>query len=111
MNLAVVSTEDFKKLLEHQRALQDGQLRIDSFEDAKQRFENIILACETTLHMCEDAYVTLEEDDLDGFEEAKAKADKMEKLEREHDRCIAAWEAQLRRLNWEARELKKLPAV
>ena len=81
-----------------------ASLRINSLSDAKERFEQIALSCATMLHMAEEAYVNLAEDDLDDFETAKEKADKITRIEREHDRCIAIWENQLRRLNWESRQ-------
>jgi hypothetical protein len=111
MNVVIVSQDEMQTLLaaqeRHELEELRASLRIESLEDAKKRFEIVGLACETMLHMAEDAYVQLDEDEFDDFETAKAKADKINKIERDHDRCIAAWENQLRRLNWEARNAQK----
>ena len=37
---------------------------------------------------------------------AKAKADKIEQIERQNDRAIAQWENQCKRLDWESRQNK-----
>ena len=71
-------------------------------------FEQVGLSCATALHMTEEAYVVLAEDELDDFDTAQEKADKLTRIEREHDRLIAVWENQLRRLNWEARQAQKM---
>jgi hypothetical protein len=106
--IVVVSEEQLKQLREtqerHELEELRATLRINSLDDAKERFENVELACETMLKMAEEAYATFGEDEDDDFETAKAKADKLNGIERQHDRCIAAWGAQLRRVNWESRQ-------
>lgn len=108
MKVVLVSAEEMKMLRAAQEHHELEELRagllIDSLEDAQKRFEIVNLACETVLHMAEDAYATLDEDEFDDFETAMAKADKINRIERDHDRCIAAWENQLRRLTWERKQ-------
>ena len=109
--VAIISQDEMKRLRDVQEHHELEQLRasvrIYSLSDAKKRFQEIGLSCETILHLAEEAYVNLAEDDLDNWETAQEKSDKLERIEREHDRCIAVWENQLRRLNWEAREAQR----
>ena len=111
MEIIVVSQDEMQKLREaqerHELEELRAALRLESLEDARKRFEIVTLATETMLHVAEEAYMQFDDDDFDDFETAKAKADKLEKVEREHDRTIAAWENQLRRLNWESRNAQK----
>lgn len=108
MNVILVSQDEMKKLRAAQEHHELEELRagllIDSLEDALKRFEIVHLACETILHMAEEAYALLDEDEFDDFDTAKTKADKIDRIERDQDRCIAAWENQLRRLTWERKQ-------
>jgi hypothetical protein len=108
MQIMVVTQDELKKLREtqerHELEELRASLRIYSLADSQERFEQIGRACATALQLVEEAYLVLAEDDLDTWETAKEKSDKLERIEREHARCIAVWENQLRRLNWEARQ-------
>lgn len=108
MEIVIVSEQAMKQLREAQERheleeLRAG-LRITSLADAQQRFETVNFACETMLHVAEEAYANLDDDPFDDFETAKAKADKIDKIERDHARCIRAWENQAKRVNWESRQ-------
>ena len=111
MKIAIVSDDEMKKLRDAQERHELEELRasvqLASTADAKARFDAIEHSCAATLHICEEAYLSLADDALDDFETAKEKADKMERIEREHDRCISIWENQIRRLNWEARQAQQ----
>ncbi|HEY3659757.1 MAG TPA: hypothetical protein VGK91_00850, partial [Candidatus Udaeobacter sp.] len=66
------SIDDVKKLLKEKEqrdleALRAG-LRLSSIEDAKERLEFVWLRCETTLHLVEEAYAELGDDERDDFE-------------------------------------------
>src|SRR5437879_941466 len=109
MDIVVVTENQMQQLRAHQeeRELEElrAGVRVKSIEDSQARFENLQLACAVALSQAEDAYIYLVEDDLDDFETAQAKADKLDRIEREHDRAIATWENQRRRLGWEARQV------
>jgi hypothetical protein len=103
-----VSQDEMKQLRDSQEHHEIEELRATvrllSLSDAQERFEQVGLNCETCLHVAEEAYVNLVEDDLDNFETAKEKSDKLERIEREHDHWIEVWNNQRRRLNWESRQ-------
>ena len=103
--------EDVKKLLAEKEArdlesIRAG-LRLTSLEDAARRIELCGLACETGLKILEDAYTVLAEDDLDDADTAIDKAHKLERIERDHELLLRAYEIQLKRLDWEQRQANK----
>ncbi len=111
MKVVVISEDEMKKLRDEQErhALEElrASTRIASIADANERFAAVTLNCDAALRIAEDAYVTLFEDDGDSFEVREDKADKLDEIERQSQRCIGAWENQLRRVNWEARQAQK----
>ena len=109
MEIVIISEDKMKKLRDaqerHEMDELRAKLRIESIEDGKERFRLVGKNCDSALSDCEQAYIDNAEDASDSFETAIGKAEKTEKIEREHDRWIAIWENQVRRLNWEARQI------
>ena len=111
MEIVLVSKHKMKELRDDQERHELEELRakvrLESITDAENRFVVVTENCNSALRIAEDAYTSLVEDDLDDYETAKDKADRLEAIERQHERAIAAWENQLRRVNWEARQAQK----
>ena len=111
MEVIVVSQDEMQALRDaqerHELEELRAALRLDSLEDAQKRFEIVTLATETMLQMATEAYVNFDDNEFDDFETAKAKCDKLNEIEHQHDRTIRAWENQLRRLNWESRNAQR----
>jgi hypothetical protein len=108
MNIVGVTEDQFQHLVELQekRELEEirASVRIQSIEDTDMRFAKLELDCSLALAKAEEAYIYLVEDELDDYETAKEKADKLDRIEREHARTIAQWENQRQRIGWEARD-------
>lgn len=108
MQLLIVSADEAKELqaranLEHVRAI----ARAESLDSTRARFLKQSAECDAAVCLLEEALINLDEDELDNFETARAKAEKLERIEREVDRTIAVWETALLRCGWEVREAQR----
>lgn len=109
MDIAIVTESQMQRLLRIQEAHELAELRattrILSINAADERFAQCQLEVAVALAHTEDAYITFAEDDLDDWETAKSKSDKLDRIERHHDRAINVWENARRRIGWEARQV------
>jgi hypothetical protein len=105
LQLLIVSAETARKLqdeiaLEHVRAT----ARAESIDATRERFLRVDREAHAAACCFEEALINLDEDECDDFETAQAKAEKLERIERELDIANKRWEHAFLRCGWEAKD-------
>ena len=105
MQLLIVSAETAKIIqeqvsLEHIRAV----ARTESLDATRQRFIKMDAEAHAAACCLEEALINLDDDEMDDWETASAKAEKLERIEREFERANQRWEHAFLRCGWEVKQ-------
>lgn len=108
MQLLIVSADEAKTLqeqacLEHIRAI----ARTESLDATRARFIKMDAEAHAAACCFEEALINLDEDEMDDWETARAKVEKLERIERELECASRRWEHAFLRCGWEVAQAQK----